>query len=365
MKTTSRRLRLSTLLTASAFALLAGCSSQGGHHGMGGDMNHGMRLSLSGASEVPAVSTQATGMGMIRVGTDRSVSGRIMTSGLQGTMAHIHQGAPEQAHSSKASDARSDQYSLGVILYQCVTGKLPFDAETYFALLSKIVLGDFAKPRDLKPEIPAELEAAILRAMSRDAADRFESVQAFGRAVLPFAGEEVRVVFRRAFGGSGDTAAYKAVTVTPAVVPSVPPPPAAKPPLESTLSAATRERRAEATAPALKRAAPVIGGIAVVALLVGGYSLRASRTPNTVVAGAGSSPIAASPDASAPSNAALAHAPVTSDAGVLALVHDGAVASPLLAAQTQDAGARGHGARGRGRDPLRGFMNLFSGSPRR
>lgn len=94
MKTPSRRLRLSTLLAASAFALLAGCSSHGGHHGMGGDMNHGMRLSLSGASEVPAVSTQATGMGMIRVGSDRSVSGRIMTSGLQGTMAHIHQGAP-------------------------------------------------------------------------------------------------------------------------------------------------------------------------------------------------------------------------------------------------------------------------------
>ena len=96
MKTTSRRLRLSTLFTASAFALLAGCSSHGGHHGMGGDMNHGMRLNLSGANEVPAVTTRATGMGMIRVGADRAVSGRIMVSGLDATMAHIHQGAAGQ-----------------------------------------------------------------------------------------------------------------------------------------------------------------------------------------------------------------------------------------------------------------------------
>ena len=96
MKTTSRRFRISTLVTASAFVLITGCSSQGGHHGMAGDMNHGMRLNLSGASEVPAVTTRASGMGMIRVGTDRSVSGKIMVSGLDGTMAHIHQGAPGQ-----------------------------------------------------------------------------------------------------------------------------------------------------------------------------------------------------------------------------------------------------------------------------
>jgi hypothetical protein len=153
--------------------------------------------------------------------------------------------------------------------------------------------------------------------------------------LLPFAGEETRVVFRRAFGGSGDTAAYKALTTTPAVVASVPPP-AAKPPLESTLSATTGERRPEATTPAIKRAAPVIAGVALVAQLVGGYSLSASRSSNTVATG--SSPIAASADASGPGNAAsaLAHAPETADAGALALVlvQNGAVASPLVAAQT-------------------------------
>jgi hypothetical protein len=100
MNTAPRTYRLSTLAIAAALALLAGCSGPGMHHGMNNDMNHdmnhGMRLSLSGANEVPAVATQASGMGMIRVGTDRAVSGRIMVSGLAGTMAHIHQGAAGQ-----------------------------------------------------------------------------------------------------------------------------------------------------------------------------------------------------------------------------------------------------------------------------
>lgn len=272
--------------------------------------------------------------------------------------------APEQAHSSKASDARSDQYSLGVILYQCVTGKLPFDAETYFALLSKIVLGDFAKPRAIRPEIPEELEAAILRAMSREPGDRFDSVQAFGRALLPFAGEEVRVVFRRAFGGgAGETAAYKAVTATPATTPSIKPPPPAAPPLESTLSATSGERRAEG-APSLKRAAPVIAGVALLGLLVVGYSLRSSRATSTAV-GSAASITAASPDAGSTASAGplLAANALAADAG--SLTHNGADASALLAAQVQDSGVRAHGSRGRGRDPMQGFFNLFSGPSRR
>lgn len=92
----SRSFRLSSLAVAAALALLAGCSGPGMHHGMNDDMNRGMRLSLSGANEVPPVSTRASGMGMIRVGADRSVSGKITSMGVDGTMAHIHQGAPGQ-----------------------------------------------------------------------------------------------------------------------------------------------------------------------------------------------------------------------------------------------------------------------------
>ncbi|MBL8680747.1 MAG: protein kinase [Myxococcales bacterium] len=269
--------------------------------------------------------------------------------------------APEQAHSSKASDARSDQYSLGVILYQCVTGHLPFEAETYFALLTKIVLGEFPKPRERKPELPEELEATILRAMAKEPNDRFESIQAFGRALLPFAGEEVRVVFRRTFGNAGETAAHKALVATPSSAPSMRPP-QAEPPLASTLTAAAGERRPEVVASDLKRKAPLIAGVALVAALVVGLAAR-GRSPSAPDHPVG--PLAgASTTATglADAGATIADGRSAEPANVPVAAHDSADGGVLAAAQTRDAGAsRG---RGRARDPLRGFLDLFS-SPRR
>jgi hypothetical protein len=51
------------------------------------------KITLSGAQEVPAVTTDAKGEGMIKVGMDKSVSGKITTTGIEGTMGHIHEGA--------------------------------------------------------------------------------------------------------------------------------------------------------------------------------------------------------------------------------------------------------------------------------
>ena len=55
-----------------------------------------MQVTLSGAQEVPAVSTAATGTGTITVSDDKSVSGSVTTKGIKGTMAHIHMAAPGQ-----------------------------------------------------------------------------------------------------------------------------------------------------------------------------------------------------------------------------------------------------------------------------
>ena len=80
------------LLLAAAVATLAGCSSMPDWMPGSG----AMKVSLSGAEEVPPVSTAAKGSGSFRVAEDGTITGSVSTEGMQGTMAHIHQAAKGQ-----------------------------------------------------------------------------------------------------------------------------------------------------------------------------------------------------------------------------------------------------------------------------
>jgi hypothetical protein len=87
-----------TTLGAVLLALgTAGCASQSGSGGMMGGMMGGImgggNVTLSGGNEVPPVSTEAKGSGKITVSSDKSVSGSVTTTGVNGTAAHIHTGA--------------------------------------------------------------------------------------------------------------------------------------------------------------------------------------------------------------------------------------------------------------------------------
>ena len=87
---TSKLSPLRTVLGASLLlALLSGCAQMGSMSGS--DMAD--KLSLSGDQEVPPVSTVAAGTGQVRVNSDGAVSGSVTTTGVAGTMAHIHMGA--------------------------------------------------------------------------------------------------------------------------------------------------------------------------------------------------------------------------------------------------------------------------------
>jgi hypothetical protein len=89
------KLRKSTwvagMTLAGAMGILAGCAQMQGM--MGGGDGGGQRVSLSGANEVPAVTTSASGSGTVNVGSDCSVKANITVSGMTATAAHIHQGA--------------------------------------------------------------------------------------------------------------------------------------------------------------------------------------------------------------------------------------------------------------------------------
>lgn len=89
-------------------------------------------------------------------------------------------------------DARADQYTLGVMLYEGLTGERPFRGEQVLEVLFKITSHDFVPPRQVRADLSPDLEAVILRAMALQREERFTSVLALAQALLPFASEAAR-----------------------------------------------------------------------------------------------------------------------------------------------------------------------------
>ena len=97
------------------------------------------------------------------------------TDAIMGTPAYI---SPEQAQ-ARAVDQRSDIYSLGIILYEMVTGRVPFEAETPLAIILKHVSDPLPPPSLIKKDISPMLEQLILKALAKDPEDRFETAAEF------------------------------------------------------------------------------------------------------------------------------------------------------------------------------------------
>jgi serine/threonine-protein kinase len=116
-----------------------------------------------------------------------SSSGLTQTGDIVGTSQYL---SPEQAAGLRHVTEHSDQYSLGVVMYECVTQQTPQRGEPIYSLLRNVTEGRHRPPRELRADLPPALEAIIERAMSVKPEDRFASVYELGQALFPFASEE-------------------------------------------------------------------------------------------------------------------------------------------------------------------------------
>jgi predicted Ser/Thr protein kinase len=109
--------------------------------------------------------------------------------------------APEQLADGAPVDARTDVYGLGATLYECLTGRPPFDGESVEAILAKVMRDEPVAPRRLDAAIPADVETVTLKALAKRPADRYIDAAAFADDLRALR-EARRIVARRPSAGA-------------------------------------------------------------------------------------------------------------------------------------------------------------------
>ncbi|GMU01839.1 hypothetical protein KH5H1_59590 [Corallococcus caeni] len=117
----------------------------------------------------------------------RGKLGRTQVGTVKGTSGYM---SPEQVR-NKDLDGRSDQFSTGVMFHELLAGQRLFNAPGEAAVMMQIVDGEIPAPRSLNPAVPEALEAVVLKALSRDAAQRFGTCREMARAIEATLGAEL------------------------------------------------------------------------------------------------------------------------------------------------------------------------------
>lgn len=98
----------------------------------------------------------------------------LSSDSIMGTPQYI---SPEQAMGKKDLDAGTDIYSFGVMLYEMVVGQVPFSADTPFSIIHDHIYTALPLPRDVNPNVPEPVQRVLLKALAKDRADRYDTVE--------------------------------------------------------------------------------------------------------------------------------------------------------------------------------------------
>ena len=120
------------------------------------------------------------GLAKLTLGDDK-VSHKTRTGSVMGTPYYM---APEQCEGKANIDHRADVYSLGVIVFEMLTGKVPFGGEGYGEIIVKHITAAVPSPRAINPRLPASIESIILRALAKPREERFQTMEEFAAALL-------------------------------------------------------------------------------------------------------------------------------------------------------------------------------------
>ena len=135
----------------------------------------------------PIVKLLDFGLSKVIADSDEAPAESLTASSLVAGSPHYM--SPEQARSLKNVDARTDIWSLGVVLYELLTSTRPFEAESASAILARILTDPPPLMRSVRPELPAELEAIVLRCLQKQAGLRTPNVAELVRGLAPFASD--------------------------------------------------------------------------------------------------------------------------------------------------------------------------------
>ena len=118
-------------------------------------------------------------------------------------MGTPHYMSPEQAQSARSVDGRSDQFSLGLVLFELVTGRRALNGDSVLEVVHRVSTEGAIRLTLVRPDLPRAFTAVIDRMSERDPALRFPSMRAAGAALLPFASPRGSALWAHAFQNAG------------------------------------------------------------------------------------------------------------------------------------------------------------------